>query len=106
MINNINKIIQKVDYSNESNNKIETNNNIKLNNYVMCGSNQKNKYTNDINFSLNKDSILNNEDVQLIAWDDGFKDKNNSNIKTIPKDYDKSSKVLFNSMREKRSFNT
>ena len=108
VINKIQMLTQRVNYVNEKNNRFDanSNSNIKLNENVILGMNQKYKFNNDINFSLNKNNILHNEEAQLIHWNEDFKQKDSGKINNIPKDYDKSSKFLFNSMREKRSFNS
>lgn len=106
VLNKIQILAQRVNYANEKTNRFDANNNIKLQENTILGINQKSKFSNDINFSLNKDNILNNEEAQLIYWNEDFKQRDTNNIKRIPKEYDNSSKFLYNSMREKRSFNS
>ena len=60
-----------------------------LNDKLFLNYNKQNKTVNDIDFSLNKNNVLNNNDAQLINWNEEDFKNIKYNLHTVPSDYNK-----------------
>jgi hypothetical protein len=105
VLNKIQKINYKINNDNVNNDRYYSNNNVMLNNKLFLNNNKQNKTINDIDFSLNKNNVLNNNDAQLINWNEEDFKNIKYNLHTVPSDYNNKSSFLYNSIKEKRSFN-
>ena len=103
VLNEMQKLNYKINYKNANDDRFKANNNIILNNRCILGLNTQKKIINDINFSLNKNNILNDN---AIIWNQEDFNNIKYNINTMPTDYTNNSRVLYNSVKENRAFNT